>query len=208
MKIEKIDRNRYSVNTYIVYDEKTKDAVIIDPAVNFVLIEQFVKEHDLNPLAILLTHGHIDHIADTIVTKEKYSIPIYIHVRDNEMVMRSELNLSNHFGYPNLCFEADHLLRNGDIISFGALTFEVIHTPGHTEGGICLLIQNHMITGDTLFKGSMGRTDLYGGSEEHMKESLRKLMNYPGDIIVHPGHGGDSTISAEKQTNPFVRNLC
>ncbi len=208
MKIEKLDRNRYAVNSYVVYDENTKDAVIIDPAVNFIQIEQFVSDNQLKPLAILLTHGHIDHIADTVLTKEKYSIPVYVHVRDHEMVMRHELNLANHFGYPNFQFEADHLMRDGDEITFGTLTFKVIHTPGHTKGGVCLQIENHLITGDTLFKGSMGRTDLYGGNDDHMTESLRKLMQLPEELIVHPGHGGDSTIGLEKQTNPFVRNLC
>lgn len=208
MKIEKIDRNRYAVNTYIVYNENIKEAVIIDPAVNFNQTEQFISENDLKPIAILLTHGHIDHIADALLVKEKYNIPIYVHTQDSEMVMRAELNMANHFGYPGFCLEADHLFRNGDVISLGTLSFEVIHTPGHTKGGVCFLIEDHMFTGDTLFRGSMGRTDLYGGNDDHMRESLRKLMTYSGDIIIHPGHGGDSTMGIEKQTNPFVRDLC
>ncbi|MDO4711193.1 MAG: MBL fold metallo-hydrolase [Peptostreptococcaceae bacterium] len=207
MKIEKFGRNRYAVNSYIVFEEKTKAAVLIDPAVNYDQIVEFIEDQKLNLLAIFLTHGHIDHIADTLLVKEKYSVDVYIHKKDNEMLMRPELSLAREFGYGNLSFEADSLMKDEDILAIGPFLFRVIHTPGHTKGGVCLLIDRDMFTGDTLFNGSMGRTDLYGGNEEHMKASLYKLSRFPGEIAIHPGHGGCSTIQYEKDYNPFMRGL-
>ncbi len=208
MKVEKIGRNRYAVNSYIVFDEITKNAVIIDPAVNYTQIVDFIQNRNLKPAGILLTHGHIDHIADTIVLKEKYGIDIYIHTKDNEMLMRSELNLAPTFGYGDLHFSSDNLFKDNDLLCFENLKFQVIHTPGHTKGGACFLIENILFTGDTLFNGSIGRTDLYGGNDEHMKASLHKLSLYDKKTVVHPGHGASSTIGAELLDNPFMRNLC
>lgn len=207
MKIKKIGQNRYAVNSYIVFDEKTKKAIVIDPAVNYSQIVQFIEENQFELLAILLTHGHIDHIADTILLKEKYPVNIYIHKYDNEMLENPKFSLATEFGYSDLSFSADSLLKDGEVLKLGPFSFDVIHTPGHTKGGICLLIANEMFTGDTLFNGSMGRTDLYGGNEEHMKSSLSKLSEYSGDINIHPGHGPSSTIQYEKYHNPFMRTL-
>lgn len=207
MKIEKIGRNKFAVNSYIVFDEKTKEAVVIDPAINFSQIDQFIKENELNLLAILLTHGHIDHIAETQLLKEKYSVNVYVHTKDNEMLMRPELSLAKEFGYKDLNFAADVLVKDGEVLSIGSFVFQIIHTPGHTKGGICLLIEDQMFTGDTLFNGSMGRTDLYGGNDEHMRASLYKLTQFDGKISVHPGHGASSTIEHERNNNPFMRGL-
>lgn len=207
MKIKKIGQNRYAVNSYIVFDEITKKAIVIDPAVNHSQIIQFIEENQFDLLAILLTHGHIDHIADTLLLKEKYQVNIYIHKYDNEMLENPELSLAKEFGYPDLSFSADFFLKDGEVVKFGPFSFNVIHTPGHTKGGICLLIEKEMLTGDTLFNGSMGRTDLYGGNEEHMKASLHKLSQYSGDINIHPGHGPSSTIQYEIDHNPFMRAL-
>lgn len=207
MLVEKIGRNRFDVNTYIVYDKVSKEAVIIDPAINLAVVTQFVAENELKPTAILLTHGHIDHIADTLPMKEKYDVPIYAHKIENEMLMRSEYNLAPNFGYGDLCFSADKLFRDNDVLSIGKFEFKVIHTPGHTKGGVCFLIEDTMFTGDTLFYGSMGRTDLWGGSDEQMRSSLHRLSQYDEAIIVHPGHGSSTTIGDEKKHNPFLKNL-
>ncbi len=207
MQVEKIGRNRFDVNTYIVYNENAEEAIIIDPAINLALINAFIEEKNLKPIAILLTHGHIDHIADTLPLKEKYGIDIYAHKIENEMLMRSEYNLAGHFGYGDLHFSADHLFRDNDVLTIGPFSFTVLHTPGHTKGGVCFLTGDIMFTGDTLFYGSMGRTDLYGGSDEQMRSSLYRLSQYGDHIVVHPGHGSSTTIGDEKKLNSFIKSL-
>lgn len=207
MKIEKIGTNKLAVNSYIIYEENSKEAIIVDPAVNYSQINDFISEKQLQPIVILLTHGHIDHIADTLLIKEKYHINIIAHKKENEMLLRPELNLAPTFGYGDLYFSADQLIRDGDLLELGPFKIKVMHTPGHTKGGVCYLIEDQLITGDTLFAGSMGRTDLYGGNDEHMRASLYKLSLMDDNIVIHPGHGGSSTIGNEKRSNPFMRGL-
>lgn len=207
MNIKKFNNNQFGVNSFLIYAEDSNEAVIIDPAFNHRALSEFIQDKDLNPKAILLTHGHIDHIAEVLELKSEYKIDIYCHELENELLKDPKKSLADKFGYKELSFEADYLLKDNDIINFGPMTFHIIHTPGHTKGGICLLTENHMFTGDTLFAGSMGRTDLYGGNDEHMRASLYKLSKYDDDISIYPGHGPDSTMGKEKQSNPFLRNL-
>lgn len=205
MFLETIGRNKYGINSYILADENNKSAVVVDPGVNYESIMYTIKEHGFVLKAILLTHGHCDHIADVQKLKEKTLAPVYCHVKDNELLMHAALNYSKDFGMGNLEFSADELVRDGDQLDFDGIKLSVIHTPGHTKGGVCYLSGNIMFTGDTLFAGSMGRTDLYGGNENHMTASLNKLAQMPDAITVYPGHGPKSTMKLEKETNPFLR---
>ena len=207
MDIKKFGNNRYGVNSYIVYDKEARTAVIFDPAVNYNDIISFVNEENLAPAAIILTHGHIDHIADALRVKEAYNIDIYAHELENEMLLDEKKSLAVNFGYDDFSFSADYLVKDKDILEFGPFKFSIMHTPGHTRGGICITCDGHMITGDTLFRGSMGRTDLYGGNDEHMRASLYKLSQQKEDIIIYPGHGPTSTIGNEKKANPFMKML-
>jgi len=205
MFLESIGRNKYGINSYILADENNKSAIVIDPGVNYESIMYTLKENKFVLKAILLTHGHCDHIADVLKLKEKTQAPVYSHVKDNELLMHAELNYSKDFGMGNLEFSADELVRDGDELNFDGIKLSVIHTPGHTKGGVCYLCGNIMFTGDTLFAGSMGRTDLYGGNENHMNASLKKLATMSDNITVYPGHGPKSTMKIEKETNPFLR---
>lgn len=207
MKIEKFDRNKYGVNTYIIYDEDTKDTVIIDPGLSYNAIVDFVEQNELNPLAILLTHGHIDHIADADLVRKKYNIDLYVHQLGDQMLTEPEMNLSPHFGYKDFYLEADKFFKDKDILVFGTLKFEVIHTPGHSQDCVTFVIEDALFTGDTLFRGSMGRVDLPSSNPEHMNASLNKLKNLEGDYKVYPGHSGNTTLENERAINPFLKNL-
>lgn len=205
MFLETIGRNKYGINSYIVADEASKKALVIDPGVNYESITYSLKQNNFELQAILLTHGHCDHISDVPKLKAYKDVPVYAHVKENEILMRGELNYSKSFGLGVIEFSADELVKDGQEIDFGWIKFTVIHTPGHTKGGVCYLNGDTMFTGDTLFTGSMGRTDLYGGNDDHMKASLQKLSLMDENINVYPGHGPKSTIKIEKQTNPFLR---
>lgn len=207
MKIEKIDRNRFAVNTYIVYDENSKNAVIIDPAVNYDSIVDFIDKNDIKPHAILLTHGHIDHIADVSRIREKYNIKVYIHQLGEKMLVTPEYNLSLNFGYVDFNLEADNFFKDKDILEFEELKFEVMHTPGHSIDCSTFIIDNILFTGDTLFRGSMGRVDLPGSNPEHMRESLFKLSKFGNEYIIHPGHSGSTNMLNEKAMNPYLKSL-
>lgn len=207
MKIKRIQAGIYAANCYILYSEDdNREAVIIDPGGDSKSIIEEVKNKDLNVKYIILTHGHGDHIGAVESLKKHFKIPILIHKDDMEMVMDHNLNLSGNMSMGAISFEPDHLLKDGDKIEFGDLHLKVIHTPGHTKGGICLYYPGLLITGDTLFEGSIGRTDLHGGDYDTLiRAIINKLLPLPEDTIIYPGHGGQSTIRKEKMINPFLR---
>lgn len=207
MEVKKFGNNKYGVNSYLIIEPEQKQAVVIDPAVNFRDLSAMLDENEYTLIAMILTHGHIDHIADCLLLKERYQSDIYIHELDEEMLEDDQKSLAVNFGYHGLSFSADYVVKDGDILDLGPFQFHIIHTPGHTKGGVCVLLDNMMFTGDTLFKGSMGRTDLYGGNETHMRASLYRLSQKDENILVFPGHGPQSTIGQEKAMNPFLKML-
>ena len=207
MNIKKLNNNSFGVNSYLVYDPDTKYTILIDPALNYNFMVDYIDKNQLKLMAIILTHGHIDHIADALPIKEKYNVDIYAHEMEDEILKDAKKSLAENFGYKDLSITADFLVKNNDILEFGPMKFKVLHTPGHTKGGICLIGKDHIFTGDTLFAGSMGRTDLFSGNDSHMRASLHKLSTYDENMSIHPGHGGSSTVGKEKQTNPFMRNI-
>ncbi|MBT9131665.1 MAG: Hydroxyacylglutathione hydrolase GloC [Firmicutes bacterium] len=193
MIIESLTVGFFETNCYILGKRETGDAAIIDPGDEEARILKRIEEQGLNPLCIINTHGHVDHIGATRSLAERLkNIKVYIHEADAQMLTGLET-------------DALFFLKDGDSISAGGLRFKIIHTPGHTPGGISLLINGHLFSGDSLFCGSIGRTDLPGGSTKQLLRGLKeKILTLPGKTIVHPGHGPASTIEDEKLSNPFL----
>ncbi len=207
MLIKRMPLGCYGANSYILTCPETKEAVVVDPGGESEDTIKVIEEENLDLKYILLTHGHGDHIGGVLDLKEKYDVPILIHELDEELINDSEKNLSVALPMKETEFESDRNLKDGDIIKFGNVELEVIHTPGHSQGCICLKSGNDILTGDTLFRGSIGRTDLYGSSsQEELVDSVKeKLMLYKDENInFHPGHGAETDMEFEKEFNPFL----
>ncbi|QXM05940.1 MBL fold metallo-hydrolase [Crassaminicella indica] len=207
MIIEKIPAGIYAVNCYVVACEDTKKACVIDPGGDADEILNYIEKNQLDLLYIILTHAHGDHIGGIPKIKEKKNVPIFIHKEDEEMLKDGNKNLSSLMNGPTVEITPDKLLSDGDVIELGNLKLNIIHTPGHTRGGICIKVDNILFTGDTLFFNSIGRTDFEGGSFEQIIDSIRrKLFILDDKTKVLPGHGPYSTIGIEKTSNPFINN--
>lgn len=195
-------------NCYILGDEKSKEAIVIDPGGDFKEIEEQLKESKLKIKYIVLTHGHFDHTGALAQLKKATGAEVLIHAEDESMLS------SDEHAQPFLIESgadpcaADGTLKEGDRIQFGQYSLEVLPTPGHTPGGISLLIDKMIFVGDTLFCGSIGRTDLPGGSFERLIDSIkRKLLTNGDDYMIYPGHGPASTIGEERRNNPFLTGV-
>ncbi|MEM1982791.1 MAG: MBL fold metallo-hydrolase [Sulfolobales archaeon] len=201
-----------STNSYIVYDEETRESLIIDPGSDELVsrVEELMKS-GLKFCGIIATHGHIDHIAGVKALREITGAKFMLHKSDIE-VMDISLDWGLELGY-NLNLDdikPDQLYEAEEIIGLGSYGIEIIHTPGHTPGSVVLYIPSLKIafTGDTLFRESVGRTDLMGGSWSALKESIKKLINrLSDDTVIYPGHGPSSTIAYELRNNIFVKRI-
>ncbi|MBC2575944.1 MBL fold metallo-hydrolase [Peptostreptococcus canis] len=205
MKLEVIVDSMMQENTYIYYDEKTLDAVVIDPALSFDRQKKFIKDKNLNVKYIMLTHSHADHIGDVKELKKFTNAPILANIHEKEMLNDANKNLSSQFFPYPIEIEADIYVDEKDKIKMGEHIFSFINTPGHTEGGMCIRCGMEMFTGDTLFQGSIGRTDLYGGDYNKILKSLKKLAKLEEDLVIYPGHGPASTIGREKKSNYYMK---
>ena len=193
MKLTALTVGSIETNCYIVYDEETKGAVVIDPSDDAALVEARIAALGLQVRAILLTHGHFDHGGDTERIRRLSGAPVYLHPADRALPSWLTHGLS-----------ADVDLHDGDELDFNGLRFRVLHTPGHTPGSVCFLCGTLLFAGDTLFAGSCGRTDLPGGSWQDMAASLRRLAELDGDYTVYPGHGEPTTLDEERANNPYL----
>jgi len=185
-------------NCYIVYDPSTKDAVVIDPGAESAKILKVLGDEGLKADNIIITHGHYDHFSEANIVSEKTGAKILIH-EDDSQILGSRILTLRGLMFP--ITRVDHKLKDGEVIKFGGQELKVIHTPGHSRGGVCFYSQKDslMFSGDTLFKNDHGRTDLPGSSEDQMERSLKRLMELPDDVKVYPGHGASTTIGDERR---------
>jgi hydroxyacylglutathione hydrolase len=205
MMLEILTVGELETNCYILGDEKTKQGVVIDPGGDFEIIEAHLKKLKLEVKYIILTHGHVDHIGALSQLKKVTKAEILIHSKDSAMLYDPNQNLSIFSGDKIIGSKADRLLEEGHIIQCGEIKLEVLHTPGHTAGGISLLTNKMIFTGDALFCGSIGRTDFPGSSHQVLISSIKdKLLSKDDDFIIYPGHGPSSTIGQERRSNPFL----
>ena len=209
MKITYMVLGPFQTNTYIAWDEETKNAVVIDPSFTPEHIEEAIQKIGVSVQKILVTHAHVDHIAGLSFLREKHpDAKVYMHEKDLPYLKSAMLNLSDMLGDGIFCNPPDCLVQEGDEISLDSMHFEVLETPGHTPGGISFYEKGTGIvfTGDTLFEGSVGRTDFPGGSMTTLIESIReKLFTLPAETYVLSGHGDPTDIGREKKMNPFVQ---
>ncbi len=202
--IKKIVEPNFGENMYIIHDEETKKCAVIDPGGAVDEIFNYIKENNLDFEYILLTHGHGDHIGAVNKIKEKNNVKVIAH-KDEKILLndnRKNLSYAMHCGVQEL--DADIYVSDNDNLKLGNLNINFIHTPGHTLGGMCIRVNDDLFTGDTLFKGEVGRTDLFGGDYNTLKKSLEKLSQLEDNVKIHPGHGFSSTIGTEKMTNPYM----
>ena len=206
MKLQQFVLGELGVNTYLLWDETTRETVCLDPGGPPAGLLTELAGKNLQLKYILLTHGHFDHIAGVNELKAKTGATVVAHAAEAGLLSNPALNLSTMFG-TEVVVNADQLLNDGDLLALGSQFLTVIHTPGHTPGGISLTVPGLLFSGDTLFAGSVGRTDLPGGDPAALTGSLRKLLALPGETRVFPGHGPATLLGREKQANPFLQQL-
>lgn len=209
LKIDRLELGPVQTNCYIVSD-KERNCIIFDPGEEAGKVQALIKQKQLTPLAILLTHAHFDHIGAVDELRDLYDIPVYLHEKERDFLASPNLNGSGKYAMIPDCRvkEADKWITRDEPLEIGPFHMELRHVPGHSPGSVMFYFHDDRfaIVGDTLFSGSIGRTDLADGSEELLLSSIRRaLLTLPDDTFLFPGHGPDTTPLREKQHNPFLR---
>ncbi len=210
MKIDSLILGDYETNSYVLRESETAaDCLVIDTGLDVGGLIDFLEEHKLNPVATILTHGHADHIGGLTALRSRFpDMKVHIHKLDAEMLTEPQANLSAMAGAPFSTEPEDFSLEEQGVVDLADIELLVLHTPGHTPGGVCLYSKKDGVAfvGDTLFAESVGRTDFPGGSTSQLTSSIyEKLLTLPDETTVYPGHGPATTIGHEKAHNPFLR---
>jgi hydroxyacylglutathione hydrolase len=207
MKIKTMALGPIQTNAYIISNDK-KECLIVDPGDEGKRINRYVRDNELKPLAILLTHAHFDHIGAVDDVRQAWNIPVYIHEYEEEWLSNPKYNGSAFFGLPSVVVkDADNIMKDETTLTIGDFVLDVFHTPGHSPGSVTYYLKeaNAIFSGDVLFYSGIGRTDLRGGSFEILQESIHeKLYVLPEETTVYNGHGPETTIGFEKMNNPYV----
>ncbi len=202
MNVKKITVGIFATNCYLVSCPETGEGIVIDPGADGKRIVEKIKALDIKVKYIVNTHGHVDHIGANGKLKEELNVPVLLSSKDLDIYRNPGFGLRFVLGKQP---EPDQFIKDGDYVSFGGLSLLIMETPGHTPGGMCLSGENTVFCGDTLFAGSVGRTDLTGGSYSALMKSIREqLANLPPETVVYPGHGPATTIGEEIASNPFI----
>lgn len=196
-----------STNCYLIFHNTTRQAVVVDPADNGAYVLNKCRELEVTPVAILLTHGHFDHILAVKDICRAFPCPVYAGREENLLLQDPSMNLSGSMGTEQMGIEADVLVRDGEMLSLIGFEWKVLETPGHSAGSVCYYLESEqvLISGDTLFADSLGRTDLPTGDSRAIVRSItEKLLTLPEDTMVYPGHGEVTTVGHEKRYNPVA----
>jgi len=207
MQLETVTVGQLDTNCYVVFDEESREAIVIDPGDEPDKIRAYIDARKLRPTYIIFTHAHYDHVCAVRELKESYQAKIVMHEAEAQTYEATKIRCMS-WGYDDDDFPPPDLaVKEGDEVRIGKACFRVIHTPGHTPGGICIYGENLLFAGDTLFRGSVGRTDLPGGNMEHLRQSLKKLASLDPLTRVLCGHEEETTIGIEMRSNPFMHSL-
>ena len=201
MRIRRLVLGPLETNCWLVDDGATGEVMVVDPAADASAIGREIGNDRVS--AIVLTHGHFDHLEAVRELVLSTGAPLLIHAADAESIRTADGTGGRLFGFEASAPPPDRLLAEGDEVAVGGVRLTALHTPGHTPGSICLLAPGHLFSGDTLFAGSIGRTDFAGGDMRSMRQSIVRLSALSDDVRVHPGHGPDTTIGRERRVNPY-----